>query len=68
MRIPSATPAAADTASVYCGTLNSRLTSWDSNHHWLSAMPAAVASTSTGGLRNTNPSAITMSVTPIEKR
>ena len=53
---------------MYWGTLNSRLTGWRSNSSWLTAIPAPVAMTSTGGSRKTTPSTITMSHTPTEKR
>src|ERR671923_1860332 len=65
---PEVTTAATVTDSTYWGTLNSRLTGLGSNSHWLTAMPAPVASTSTGVCRNTTPRTMTMSQTPTEKR
>src|SRR5918997_498465 len=65
---PAAQAAASATESTYWGTLNSRLTGWASNSSWLTAIPAPVAITSTGGSRKTTPSTITMSQTPTEKR
>src|SRR5919112_610303 len=65
---PALTAAATLTDRTYWGTLNSRLTGWGSNRSWLTAIPAPVAITSTGGSRKTTPSTITMSHTPTEKR
>src|SRR5512132_1511731 len=64
----AAQAAATVTDRMYWGTLNSRLTGWGSNSSWLTAIPAPVAMTSTGGSRKTTPSTITMSHTPTEKR
>ena len=64
----AATAAATATDRTYWGTLNSRLTGCCSNSSWLTAIPAPVAITSTGGSRKTTPSTITMSHTPTEKR
>src|SRR5512132_2287479 len=64
----AAQAAATATERMYWGTLNSRLTGWGSNRAWLTAIPAPVAMTSTGGSRKTTPSTITMSQVPTEKR
>ena len=58
---PAAQAAATATERMYWGTLNSRLTGCCSNSSWLTAIPAPVAITSTGGSRKTTPSTITMS-------
>src|SRR5512132_502140 len=64
----AAEAAATATERMYWGTLNSRLTGWASNSSWLTAIPAPVATTSTGGSRKTTPRTITMSQVPTEKR
>src|SRR4029453_9990937 len=64
----AAEAAATATERMYWGALNSRLTGWVSNSSWLTAIPAPVATTSTGGSRKTTPRTITMSQVPTEKR